>query len=117
MSTRQTAAAIARINNFLPLFPGASDDDKFSPEELVELLEFCIPQSWRTKFDLDGYIPTEHDKARLIAECERLERHEGETDVKPKKQKKDKQKEGPKKGVGKNFFLYPSWEQQNPQHF
>ena len=96
MSTRQMAAAVSRINNYLPMFPGATEADKFSATELVELLEYAIPQAWRNKFDLDGYIPTEHDKSRLIAECERIERHEGETNVKPKNNSK---KQGDKKTV------------------
>jgi hypothetical protein len=76
LSFRKTAAAVGRLNNALPLFPKASATDKFSDEEIVELLEWSIPQSWRTKFDLDGYIPTESNKARLITECEILERND-----------------------------------------
>ncbi len=76
LSFRKTAAAVGRLNNSLPLFPKGKDTDKFNDEEIVELLEWSIPQTWRTKFDLDGYIPTEHSKARLITECEILERNE-----------------------------------------
>lgn len=79
MSTRQLTAAVSRINNYLPLFPGASEADKFSAKELVELLEFSLPQAWCTKFDLDGYIPMEHDKIHLIAEFEQIKHHESET--------------------------------------
>jgi hypothetical protein len=76
LSFRKTAAAVGRLNNSLPLFPSATAADKFSDDEIVELLEWSIPQAWRTKFDLDGYIPTEHTKARLITECEILERND-----------------------------------------
>jgi hypothetical protein len=58
MITRKTAAAITRISNALPFFPGGTDTSKFSDSEVVGLLEWCLPPSWRTKFDLDGYVPT-----------------------------------------------------------
>ena len=54
LTTRQTAAAINRLNNALPLFPGGSDDSKFTENEVVELLEWSLPPTWRAKFDLDG---------------------------------------------------------------
>jgi hypothetical protein len=76
LSTRKTAAAISRINNCLPLFPLGTQDSKFSEQELVGLLEWSLPQAWRKKFDLDGYIPTLGTKAKLILECEAIERNE-----------------------------------------
>ena len=63
------------MNNCLPLFPGGSDLDKFSTTEIVELLKWSIPKAWRTKFDLDGYVPTSFGKDHLIAECEAIERN------------------------------------------
>jgi hypothetical protein len=83
LSIRKMAAAVSRINNALPLFPGATADDKFSAAEIVELLEFSLPESWRSKFDLDGYIPTLEDKSKLIEACEALERNEAKHDKKP----------------------------------
>ena len=65
LSIRKTAAAIARLNNSIPYFPSGSETDKFSKEEIVEILEWSIPQAWRTKFDLAGYIPTSHNKKRF----------------------------------------------------
>jgi hypothetical protein len=89
LSFRKTASAVGRLNNSLPLFPSASETDKFSDKEIVELLEWSIPQALRTKFDLDGYIPTEHTKSRLITDCEILERNDPQkpTKVLPKNTK------------------------------
>ena len=75
LTTRQTAAAINRLNNALPLFPNGVDASKFSEVEIIGLLEWSLPSEWRTKFDLDGYIPTLHSKARLIEACEAIERN------------------------------------------
>ena len=76
LTTRQTAAAINRLNNALPLFPGGTDDSKFTEVQVVELLEWSLPPTWRAKFDLDGYIPTLGSKSRIIEACEAIERNE-----------------------------------------
>ena len=76
LTTRQTSAAINRLNNSLPLFPGGSDDSKFTEVQIVELLEWSLPPTWRAKFDLDGYIPSLGSKSRLIEACEAIERNE-----------------------------------------
>jgi hypothetical protein len=76
MTTRKTAAAITKINNSLPLFPLGTNDSKFLDQELVGLIEWSLPLHWRKKFDLDGFIPTLGTKAKLILECEAIERNE-----------------------------------------
>ena len=83
LTTRMTSAAVSRINNALPMFPNGVETSKFSEEELVVLLEWSLPPAWREKFDLKGYIPTQHNRTRLIAECEAIERHV-KTDDPPK---------------------------------
>jgi hypothetical protein len=95
LTTRKTAAAITRINNVLPLFPGGTDASKFSNAKVIGLLEWSLPPSWRSKFDLDGYIPTLDTKAKLIESCEAIERNQNDTpqakpthkDKKPKSEK------------------------------
>jgi hypothetical protein len=79
LTTRKTAAAITRINNALPLFPGGTDTSKFSNAKVIELLEWSLPPSWRSKFDLHGYIPTLDTKAKLIESCEAIERNQNDT--------------------------------------
>ena len=67
---------ISKINNSLPLFPGGTAESKYSEQELVGLMEWSLPASWRAKFDLDSYIPTLDSKAKLISECEAIKRNE-----------------------------------------
>ena len=74
MSVRQFVASVTQMNGKLLRFPGATDSDLFEPPALLELLEFALPDSWRAKFDLAGYIPTNHDKIRLVMEGEAIER-------------------------------------------
>ena len=76
MSFRKMVAAVVRINNSIPYFPGATVVDKFSEAEIIELLEWSIPQKWRNKFDLEGYIPSLETRAKLVEKCEALERNE-----------------------------------------
>ena len=96
LTTRQTSAAINRLNNALPLFPGGTESSKFTETEIIGLLEWSLPPAWRTKFDLDGYIPTLDSKARLIEACEAIERNEAvddkETTKKGRKNKAEKSK-------------------------
>jgi hypothetical protein len=68
------AAPITEINTSLPLFPLGTT--KSRDQELVGLIEWSLPSHWRKKFDLDGYIPTLGTKAKLILECEAIERNE-----------------------------------------
>ena len=74
MSVRQFVASVTQMNGKLIRFPGATESDSFDPPNLLELLEFSLPDAWRAKFDLAGYIPTDHDKTRLILEGEQIER-------------------------------------------
>ena len=49
-----------------------------------------MPPQWRTKFDLDGYVPSLDSKARLIEACEAIERNE----VVEEKESSNKKKKG-----------------------
>jgi hypothetical protein len=128
LSFRKTAAAVGRLNNSLPLFPSATVADKFSDEEIVELLECSIPQAWHVKFDLDGYTPTEFNKACLITECEILERNEpqkpanglktkdGSKDKAYKKGAVSKHKNSSKYSTDKKAGFYCTEHGANPTH-
>jgi hypothetical protein len=107
LTTRQTAAAINRLNNALPMFPNGTVASKFSPTELIGLLEWSLPPAWRAKFDLDGYVPTLGTKARLIEACEAIERNEETTKDKSSASDNNnnnnkKHKSGKSKGKGKS---------------
>ena len=102
LTTRKTAAAITKINNALPLFPSGSEASKFSEIELIGILEWSLPQAWRTKFNLDGYVPTEHLKARLIEACKAIERNQEEPEEEKKRKKSSSSSNEKKKGQGKS---------------
>jgi hypothetical protein len=76
LSIRKYVAAVGRLNNSLPVFPNGKESDKFTPGEILEILKWSIPENWRTKFDLDGYVPIEFTKERFMTECAAIERNE-----------------------------------------
>ena len=94
LSTQRTAAVINHLNNTLPLFPLGSEALKFSESEILGLLEWSLPPQWCAKFDLVGYIPSMHSKARLIEACEAIECN---TAVKTKSKPAAKEKKSSKK--------------------
>jgi hypothetical protein len=102
MGIRAFVATVTQMNAKLIRFPGATTDDLFKAERLVELLEFALPNSWRAKFDLAGYIPTDHDKSRLIAEGEQIERAAALAKAPSKPNSKHSAKNAGKTGSAKN---------------
>jgi hypothetical protein len=42
---QKTVAAVGRLNNSLRLYPGGKESNKFTPGEILEILEWSIPES------------------------------------------------------------------------
>jgi hypothetical protein len=76
LSMKKTVAGLNRVNNYLPLFPGGTNESKFSETELIVLLETALPIHWSNHLDLKGFIPKDNDLKSLVDECERIERNE-----------------------------------------
>ena len=117
LSTNQTAVAINWLNNASPIFPMGSKASKFSDVKIIGLLEWLLPLQWRKKFDLDGYMPMLHLKARLIEAYEVIEWNIGVEEKAPpfnkksnlhhgKKRKNDNSKSSPPKGDSPNKKSY-----------
>jgi hypothetical protein len=84
MTAKTMTNAMSKINNFLPYFPDASIESKYSESDLIGILQFAVPDYYRAAFDLRNYIPPDESKTRFIEECERVERS-----AKPKSHKRD----------------------------
>jgi hypothetical protein len=126
LTTRRVAASINRLNNALPFFLNATEASKFSEVDLIGLLEWSLPVTWRDKFDLDGYIPTLHSKAKLIEACEAIERSEIALE-KPSKEESSQNHKMVKRVASRNVALpakkqksvskyYCTEHGQNPTH-
>ena len=74
------------------------------------MLEWSLLSLWQEQFNLKGYIPTQHDRKRLIAECKAIECHvpddmeERDTNAKKKKKKNVKDKANDSDRTNKKFF-------------
>ena len=64
------------MNTKLIRFPGATEIDIFSAANILEIIEWSLSPKWRQVFDLKGYVPSLHNRARLITECKMIERSE-----------------------------------------
>jgi hypothetical protein len=84
MTAKTMTHAMSKTNNFLPYFPEAGMEDKYTETELIGILQYAVPEYYRTIFDLKDYIPTAESKIKFIAECERAERNKP-----PKSHKRD----------------------------
>ena len=76
LTMRKMMSAVKKLNNSLMYFPDSDDESKFTSLQILDMLESSCPESWKTAFDLKGYVPSEHPTNRFIIECEMLERHE-----------------------------------------
>lgn len=106
---RDFVARLVEMNNWLPKFPGA-DIEKLPDDELAELLEFGVPNSWQKAMVLQNFNPTIHPLADFVEFCERLERIEAQEGNNPTngggKRKKPEQKSenGKRKNSGGSKF-------------
>ena len=74
LSVRKLASAITRLNNELEYYPNGSANSKFSPQKVVQLIEWSLPASWKHEFEKKGFIPSLSNKTKLIQEVEIIER-------------------------------------------
>jgi hypothetical protein len=68
--------SLSRINNYLQSFPDGDANSKLTDAELVRLLDFSLPTSWRKAMDLKGYVASQHDKKLLVDQRKMIERNE-----------------------------------------
>src|SRR6056300_39520 len=122
MSTRRCAAALSQLNNSLRRFPGGTEESKFSESELVGMLEWCLPESFRNYFDSKLYIPTDHTRMRLIVESEAIEQQQladkpnFKEKIFPKKFDRSVNGKNRKTNYSTNKFFYCSEHGTNPTH-
>ena len=104
LTTRQAVASLIKINNSLPFFPGATEADKFTEAELLQVMEWMIPHEFRSKFEEKGFIPTDHDRKKFIEEAEIVERHQVLQSKPPYQPKKQEEKKKSRGGRAKGKF-------------
>jgi hypothetical protein len=74
MLTRHWVARIREINLMFPDFPPDFDDSQMlRTDDLIDILEFGIPNAWKAKMVEAGFVPADHSPAEFVEFCERLE--------------------------------------------
>jgi hypothetical protein len=60
------------IDKTFSFIHNATEASKFSEVELLGLLKWSLPVTWKAKFDLDDYIPMLQYKTKLSEACEAI---------------------------------------------
>jgi hypothetical protein len=99
MSTRLFVARIAEMNAYLQEFPPFEDNQELDEQEIVDILEFGVPNSWQKNMVLQGFDPMIHAVTDFVEFCERHEFTEGSLDnsddkAKPKASSKNSSNDG-----------------------
>ena len=90
VSIREHVARVVEINKLLPEFPPIREDDESTSlpdDELLDLLEFGIPNSWQKTMMVQDFDPVDHTISEFIRFCERLENTEDKPSTQPIKRK------------------------------
>ena len=78
MRTSAFYARLLELNEYLPLFPSGDDDSKMSDDELIEILEFALPNTWRMHMTLSRFICSEQSIKSILNHCKEIEGLEAE---------------------------------------
>lgn len=80
VTIKQFVDRVLELNNYLARFPpsvvGGPAPDILSDEDVMELLEFGVPNSWRNQMTMQGFIPKVHTVQEFIEVCQRYEQVE-----------------------------------------
>ena len=73
MTTREFAARISELNQYLKQFPPFEDNQELDEDEIIDIVEHAIPHSWQENIVLQGYDPDDSTLTDLVDFCERHE--------------------------------------------
>ena len=80
VTIKQFVDRVLELNNYLARFPptivGGPAPDILSDEDVMELLEFGVPNSWRNQMTMQGFIPKQHTVQEFVEVCQRYEQVE-----------------------------------------
>jgi hypothetical protein len=75
MPIRSFAARVTELNEYLKEFPPFDEDQGLDEDELFDIVEFGVPNSWQKSMILHGFKTEDEDKnmSELVEFCERHE--------------------------------------------
>jgi hypothetical protein len=101
MTTREFAARVSELNQYLKQFPPFEYNQELDEDEIIDILEFGIPHSWQNYMVLQGFDPMESTLAELVDFCERREFTEGNKTETAKSNKGKTSSDSDKKSAAK----------------
>ena len=113
VKTREFVARVSELNEYLREFPTANGEaaQPLDEDEILDLLEFGVPNSWQKKFTMHQFDPQAHTVMEFVEFCERIEAtedtSEGRSRGQAQENTKDKKGDKPK---GKRKFGEPPKE-------
>jgi hypothetical protein len=87
---REFAARVSELNEYLAYFPPFDNNQSLTNEEVLDILEFAIPNTWQKSMVLQGFDPLIHTVSEFVSFCERHEFTEGTLDNSKEKGAKPK---------------------------
>ena len=83
MKTRTYVDRVLELNSYLTEFPRPNGNVavKLDDDEIMDILEFSLPNRWQTTMTIQGFNVQEKTISEFIEFCERLERTEPENDM------------------------------------
>ena len=66
-------ARLVELNQYLPFFPGGDANSKLADDDLKEVLEFGIPDTWRMYMTITRFIPANETPDKIVNFCQELE--------------------------------------------
>ena len=70
---REYVSRLHELNSLLAKFPPCDENQRFSDQELSEILEHSLPTSWQRQMTVQGISSTQHSVLEIVEFCERLE--------------------------------------------
>ena len=81
IKTQEFVARLIKINNYLPKFPpttaGSADPASLPDDELLDILEFGMPNLWQKQMVLQDFDPLQHPIKEFTEFMEQVEAHKG----------------------------------------
>ena len=85
-------ALVQQLNEYLTYLPPFEAKQSLPTDEILDILEFSIPNSWQKEFERTGFDPADSDIATFVEHCERIELTEDLEQATPKSEKGMKSK-------------------------
>ena len=73
LGVSEYANRLLKMNQQLTSYPDATDCSKFQPDELIEIIEFALPEVWWKHMTLQCLIPSENNMKEVVDFCRDLE--------------------------------------------